>query len=87
MIHIGDTKTQGQKFFTKKSKGIDWQNDIRGFRLEAEPYIKFSDMYASGLLWLRPNLEESRNTHNLNFFNMFAGRCKREDWQELENET
>lgn len=85
-IHIGDTKTQGQKFFTKKPNGVDWQSDILGFRLEAEPYIKFSDMYASGLLWLRPNLEESRNTHNLNFFHTFAGRCKRENWREFENE-
>ncbi len=85
-VHIGDTKKQGQYFFTKKPRGIDWQSNVLGFCLKVEPYIKLSNMYASALLWLRPTFEDSKNTHNLHFFNLFAGQCKREDWQNFEKE-
>lgn len=85
-IHIGDTKRQGQYFFTKKPLGIEWQNDVLGFPLKVEPYIKLSDMYASGLLWLRPTLEDSKNTHTLEFFNCFAGQRKRKSWRDLKKE-
>jgi len=85
-IHIGDTKKQGQNFFTKKPKGIDWQDNVLGFSLKVEPYIKLSDMYASAQLWIRPTFEDSKKTHNLHFFNLFAGRCKREHWQNFERE-
>jgi len=83
-IHIGDTKEQGRHFFTKKPEGIIWQDNILGFELEFEPYIKLSNMYASALLWLRPNLDEYKKTHNLKFFNDFAGQFKRESWLNFE---
>ncbi len=85
-IHIGDTKGQGRIFFTNKPRGVDWKDNILNFPLEIEPYIKLSNMYASAEIWLRPTFEDSKNTHNLQFFNRFAGQWKRNKWQEFETE-
>jgi hypothetical protein len=85
-LHIGDTKKQGNYFFTKKPLGVEWLHTVAGFRLEDEPYIKLSDMYASALLHLRPTLEDSKKTHNLDFFKRFAGQWKRANWEFFETE-
>lgn len=85
-IHIGDTKGQGKILFMKNPCGIDWRHRILNFPLEVEPYIKLSNMYASAELWLRPTSEESKDTHNLEFFNRFAGQWKRRNWEDFETE-
>lgn len=35
------------------------------------------------VFWLRPTVEESKNTHNLRFFNDLAGKHQREDWHKV----
>jgi len=82
-MHIGDTKQQGKSFFKKNPQGINWQKEISGYQTDISPYIRFSH-FNSALVWLRPTVEESRNTHNLRFFNDLAGKHQREDWHKVE---
>lgn len=82
-FHIGDTKQQGKHFFSKNQQGIILNKEISGYQTDISPYLRFSH-FNSALVWLRPTIEESRNTHNLNFFNNFAGKHQRDDWHIVE---
>lgn len=82
-MHIGDTKQQGGKFFKKNPLGSNLEIALKDYYTEISPYIRFSH-FNSALVWLRPTIEESKNTHNLQFFDNFAGKHQREDWQKIK---
>lgn len=82
-LHIGDTKQQGKNFFRKNPQGVILTKEISGYQTEISPYIRFSH-FNSALVWLRPTIEESKNTHNLNFFDKFAGKHQREEWHTIK---
>lgn len=82
-MHIGDTKQQGGKFFKKNPLGSNLESALKDYYTDISPYIRFSH-FNSALVWLRPTIEESKNTHNLRFFDNFAGKHQREVWNKLE---
>ena len=72
-IYPGDTKTQGWSYF-KDEKEYDWENTkICGYSIEASYYLKFSH-FNSGITWLDLTKEESKLTHNSEFFSTWSGR-------------
>ncbi len=82
-MHVGDTKEQGRHFFGKKPQGLIREENICGYQVSIEPYIRFSH-FNSALLWIRPTTLESRETHNLTFFKNFAGKHQRANWLRIE---
>lgn len=85
-MHFGDTKEQGRHFFNRRPNGIEWQNQILGYEIEVQPYLKISNAYGSALLWIGPTIEESGNTHTKQFFDKFAGKKRREEWNDFERD-
>lgn len=84
-IYPGDTKRQGQAFFINRDEALKWPDTVlKNYFLSSEPYIKFSH-FNSRLFWLLPNQKEYNKTHTKSFFNLFAGRYKKEKWDEFEN--
>jgi hypothetical protein len=82
-IFPADTKSQGWHYFPKNSTAKSWPQELCGFRLTAEPYLKFSH-FNSMLFWKKLNLEEYQKTHTLDFFQKIAGRYKKEKWPSFE---
>lgn len=85
-MHLGDTKGQGAKFFARSPKGVGNIDKIAGFPTIIVPYIKLSNSYASGLLWILPTVKESQGTHTREFFESFAGLWGRADWPSMDQE-
>jgi hypothetical protein len=83
-FHLGDTKGQGYYYFKRNPDGIDWSKVKRSYPFTAEPYLRFAHLNSSRL-WIRPTLEESKKTHNQEFFTKFAGKHQREDWEQIES--
>ena len=83
-MHFGDTKGQGFHFFKHKPVGVEWPQEILGYRTEILPYLKISDAYGSALFWIEPTVEESRTTHAKDFFSKFAGKWNLDQWDEFE---
>ncbi|MDQ3131732.1 MAG: hypothetical protein M3Q99_13360 [Acidobacteriota bacterium] len=83
LFHIGDTKRQGQFFFGKNPQGIEWANELHNIIYEVEPYINFRH-FNSQIFKLSLTPDENRNTHNLNFFRLYAGRHTKENWSFVE---
>lgn len=82
-VHLGDTKGQGAKLFQNKPDGISEIKEIAGFSTLVTPYLKMSNAYGKGFLWICPTENEARLTHTQRFFKDFAGRCLRPDWERL----
>ncbi|MBK9154175.1 MAG: hypothetical protein IPM25_08160, partial [Chloracidobacterium sp.] len=83
VLHLGDTKGQGEVLFRKRPHGLLESLTINEFVTVVQPYIKLSSLYAAGRLWLIPNQAEARQTHTREFFDKFAGRWARDRWDEL----
>jgi hypothetical protein len=86
VMHIGDTKAQGDEFFRLNPVGIQWPDSIGGYTLKVRPYLKVADAYASALFWICPTKDEIKNTHTRKFFDRFAGRVTRSEWDRFEKE-
>ena len=82
-IFPADTKSQGWHYFPKNATAKSWPPELCGFRLTAEPYLKFSH-FNSMLFWKKLNPEEYLKTHTLDFFQKIAGRYKKEKWLSFE---
>lgn len=84
VLHIGDTKGQGEHFFSVNPGKVDWPDHILEYQLEVKPFIKIANPHASALMWIRPTEVESLKTHTKGFFDSFAGRVRREEWSDFE---
>jgi hypothetical protein len=82
-IFPADTKSQGCHYFPKNATAKSWPSELCGFRLTAEPYLKFSH-FNSMLFWKKLSPEEYQKTHTLDFFQKIAGRYKKEKWPDFE---
>lgn len=82
-IYAGDTKGQGWHLFKQKPEAFDWPESIGSYELFVKHYLKFSH-FNSTIFWYRPGPEECKITHNLQFFERYAGRYPREQWGEFE---
>jgi len=72
-IYPGDTKGQGYGYF-KKDKNYNWEEEtICNYSIVAYYYLKFSH-FNSGITWLELTKEESKKTHNFDFFKDWSGR-------------
>ena len=79
-IYPGDTKGQGYGYF-KKNKEYNWEEKIIcSYKTLVAYYLKFSH-FNSGITWLGLTKEESKKTHNLEFFNEWSGRYN-EKWSK-----
>ncbi len=85
VLHLGDTKEQAKHLFTLNPNGIEWPPAVNGFPLDYNPYLRIGDAFGSTIFWIRPTPEESRRTHNMNFFEMAAGKHRREQWERFDN--
>lgn len=86
IVFPGDTKAQGIHFF-KKWKEFEPPKKINGYQVNANWYLKLSH-FTSGIMWIRPDEQERRHTHNAAFFWKYAGRKKKErgDWDAFAHE-
>ncbi|QEC53614.1 hypothetical protein EDD80_12416 [Anseongella ginsenosidimutans] len=82
-IYPGDTKAQGRNLFKLDNGAIQWPNDVKGYKLVAEPYMKFSH-FNSMLFWFVPTEEDYQTTHTRAFFDNYAGRYQKHQWNEFE---
>lgn len=79
-IYPGDTKGQGWGYF-KEGKDYDWESEkICGYTIDASYYLKFSH-FNSGITCLELTKEESKLTHNYDFFSEWSGRYN-ENWSK-----
>src|SRR5690606_16563737 len=84
VLHLGDTKQQAEHLFSLNPSGIDWPRAVSGFPLDYNPYLRIGDAFGSTIFWIRPTVDESRQTHNLAFFDRAAGRHHREQWNRFD---
>lgn len=79
-IYPGDTKSQGWGYF-KDEKEYDWESTkICGYSIDASYYLKFSH-FNRGITWLELTKEESKLTHNYDFFSTWSRRYD-ENWSK-----
>lgn len=83
-MFVGDTKQQGKVFFQKNPSGIRQSPTICGYKTTVEPYLRFAH-YDSTIFSLFLNSDEGKKTHSIEFFNSYAGKHKRENWQDIKN--
>jgi len=83
-IYIGDTKEQGVAFFRNHPVAIDFPDELIGYQLTNQYFLKFAHFNAT-IFSFYPAVSEYKITHTREFFKKYSGRHQKDNWQVIEN--